>query len=298
MSVWQKIKARRLVNTTRVLIVFVVLFAASLVGYYGFSLTVAREVFMGLFTSLLASILITAFELYTKYKDFEDQEFIDNIYAFGIHNLYFTKRDLLSDRIEKARSEIWISGYRLILTADLTRQIMGAVSRGVAIRMLICPVWEEGYRLVYGDGRGIIDNYFKIFSIVNKCRRENAGTNFEVHFTPVPLFNDTYRVDDKIITSPYMHNRDIVFGTMSAHDFFTYELDERYKLFQLMEAEYVALWDGATGALFGSDLPALMQAFDAQDLSDSAKAKLLRGFVRPLAPTTPGDQEPAPTAAP
>ncbi|MDR1034016.1 MAG: phospholipase D family protein, partial [Bifidobacteriaceae bacterium] len=233
MGFWQKVKARRLANTVYVMFVFTLLFLASVFGFYiAQDGTVAKEIFLGLFTSLLASICIIAFEFYTKYKDFENSEFIDNLYSFGIHNLYFNKQDVLAERIDSATQEIWISGYRLILTAELLPNIANALDRGCKLRILCCPPFTDSYRLIFGsenENKAIINNYFKLLEIVTS-RHADFHEQCVIRFTETPLFNDTYKVDDKIITSPYMHNKDIIHGTILAKDFFTYELDEKYRL--------------------------------------------------------------------
>lgn len=56
-------------------------------------------------------------------------------------------------------------------------------------------------------------------------------------------------MDDKLVTSPYMHNRDLTHGVISANDFFTYELDRSYRLYQLLEDEYGVLWDACPWVL-------------------------------------------------
>lgn len=96
-SLWGRIRARRLANTVYVLVAFSMLLLLSIGIYLLSDKVIAKEIFFGLFTSLMASILIMVFELFTKYKDFENAEFIDSLYAFGIHNLHFDKSHFWSD---------------------------------------------------------------------------------------------------------------------------------------------------------------------------------------------------------
>jgi hypothetical protein len=279
LSFFGKLRARRLMTTVYVLISFVALFLISLLVFYVSKDSVVNELFLGIFTSILASILLIVFELYTKYKEFENVEFIDNLYSFGIHNLHFDKKAILENLLPKADKQIWISGYRLILTSEVAKLLLDALDRGVSVRMLVCPPWETAYCLTYGMQKGIIDNYFKIFSILNKTENKEKPGMFEVGFTNKPLFNDSYRIDDKIVTSPFMHNTDIVSGVMTAHDFFTYELDEKYRLFQLIEEEYKVLWQSCSSILNLEDLGDLIDNYNTVDMNDGEKISLLRKVV-------------------
>lgn len=245
-SLWQNIKARRLDTNVYTLVAFCLLLVISIAAYAIEPEGVLGEVNLALLTSLLASIFISFFDIYTSYKNFENAEFIDNLYKFGIHNLHFDKETVLRRLIRHARTEIWVSGYRLILTRDLSKDLYDACVRGVSIRFLICPPWEEAYRLIYDNESSTLDNYLEIMRTLDKCYGMPGAGTIEVRFVGKPLFNDTYKVDEKIVTSPYMHNKDIRFGVISANDFFTFELDKNYRLHQLVEDEYTTLWELAT----------------------------------------------------
>lgn len=248
-NLWGRIKARHLQSNVYTLVAFFILFVVSTVLYALIPNGLPGEIFIAISTSLLASLFIGFFDIYTEYKNFENAQFIDNLYTFGIHNLYFDKKEVLERLIDKAQHEIWISGYRLILTKDLAKNLYHARQSGVTIRLLICPAWTETYRLTYKDSEASVENYLSIINVL--CHNDdnpNAGT-LEIRFTSTPLFNDTYLVDDKIVTSPYMHNSDLEFGVISARDFFTYEVDQKYRLFQLLKDEYMLLWNNAEHAL-------------------------------------------------
>lgn len=138
-TLWQRIKARHLESNVYTLIAFVVLFLVSTALYVLVPDGVSGEIFIAVSTSLLATIFISFFDIYTGYKNFENKAFIENLYKFGIHNLHFDKADLLARLIHEAHDEIWISGYRLILTRELSLEIYEALRRGVRVRFLVCP---------------------------------------------------------------------------------------------------------------------------------------------------------------
>ena len=248
-TLWSRIKARRLQTNVYTLAAFLAIFIASTVLYALVPTGIGGEIFIATSTSLLATIFISFIDIYTQYKNFENKEFIDNLYRFGIHNLHFDKKKLLCELITDAKEEIWISGYRLILTKELIKELHDARSRGVNIRFLVCPPWTAAHQLIYDDLETSLDNYIHIIQALSSCADEAGAGTIETRFSAKPLFNDTYRVDDKLVTSPYMHNRDLTHGVISANDFFTYELDRSYRLYQLLEDEYGILWDACPWVL-------------------------------------------------
>ena len=248
-TLWSRIKARRLQTNVYTLAAFIAIFVVSTVLYALVPTGIGGEIFIAISTSLLATIFISFIDIYTQYKNFENKEFIDNLYRFGIHNLHFDKKALLRELILDAKEEIWISGYRLILTKELIKELHDARSRGVNIRFLVCPPWTAAHQLVYDDLETSLDNYIHIIQALNTCSGQSGAGTIETRFSAKPLFNDTYRVDDKLVTSPYMHNRDLTHGVISANDFFTYELDRSYRLYQLLEDEYGVLWDACPWVL-------------------------------------------------
>lgn len=244
-SLWQRIKARKLQSNVYTLVAFMVLFIISTALYIFLPAGIPGEIFIAISTSLLATVFISFFDIYTAYKNFENSTFIDNLYAFGIHNLYFDKQEVLTRLIREAHTEIWISGYRLILTKNLAAELHAARQRGVNLRFLVCPPWTDTFKRIYNDSEASLENYLSIMNALDQGSDKPGVGSIQVHITNKPLFNDTYLIDDKIVTSPYLHNRDLTFGVISAGDFFTYELDKNYKLFQLMKDEYQIVWDSS-----------------------------------------------------
>ena len=279
-TLWQRIKARHLESNVYTLIAFVVLFLVSTALYVLVPDGVSGEIFIAVSTSLLATIFISFFDIYTGYKNFENQACIETLYKFGIHNLHFNKADLLARLIHEAHDEIWISGYRLILTRELSLEIYEALRRGVRVRFLVCPPWETAHTLVYGDLESSLENYLALVRLLFVGGEGEGGTRASapgavvMRFTKKPLFNDTYLVDDKIVTSPFMHNKDLTHGVISAKDFFTYELDKEYRLYELVREEYLALWEGCSVSLEPEDAEKLIAEIDANELNLSYNKKV------------------------
>ena len=279
-TLWERIKARRLESNVYALITFIILFVIFTVAFVNADAGTFKDLSNAIATSLLATILISVFDIFTSYKNFENKKFIDNLYRFGIHNLHFDKKDLLSELIQEARNDVWLSGYRLILTRDLSKELYSARERGVNLHFLICPPWEEAYKLVYDDPETTLDNYIHIMKALSQFRDRKAVGEITVHFTHKPLFNDTYLVDEKIVTSPYMHNRDITFGVITAGDFFTYELDKDYRLWQLLKDEYDLLWEESDARLDEDGVDAILRELsEKRFLSYPEKVKVFQNHI-------------------
>lgn len=112
---------------------------------------VFSNIALALFTSLLATIFSVGAELYVEYKSMEKDVFLEDIHTFGIANLNLDKRKLLENLLEDADKEIWISGYRLILTNQIKNNIVAAVNRGATVTTVACPPWSEAFKMVYGS---------------------------------------------------------------------------------------------------------------------------------------------------
>ncbi len=208
-----------------------------------------HELSIAFATSLIASALCLFSDSLLKYRDSVNDDYINNLKSFGIENLRFRKDELLESIIPGCRHEIWITGYRLIMTgkkqfrASLRRAC--SHTRGLRVRMLLVPPWSETYRLVYGedDMASITENYEKIFSDLCESVTDD-GTDLEIRFTDKPVFNDTYKVDDRFITSPYMHCVDANNGRIMAKDFFSLDInDPQKRLYHLIYDDYTAVWD-------------------------------------------------------
>lgn len=243
----EKLRAYRLMNNFIVLIMLFVVMIISILIYIipaVRSSEIWSNISLAFSTSLLASIFCLISDIYIKYKDYENERFLGDIQSFGIRSLHFNKQQILSELINECDRELWISGYRLILTANITAEIEGAMSRGASVKVLLCPPWMEGYRLMYGKSERIIENYCKVFNTLRKCMK-NYGNSCEVHFTEKPLLSDTYKVDQHIIAGPYMHNEDTEHGKITAKDFFTYDLIKKSRLNMMLSDEYTTLFENA-----------------------------------------------------
>ena len=245
-TMWSRIKARHLHTDIYAIAVSVLGFAVSTYLYYfqPVESVVFGEFQLALSTSLLAAIFMSLIDFYNKYKNYENALFIENLYEFGIRNLYFDKKEVLERFVQAARKEIWISGYRLILTKKIAKQLHEARMRGVAIRMLLCPPWSYTHCLVYSDVDRTIDRYIDLLTMIIANGSPEVGS-VQIRFTEQPLFNDTYLCDNYIVTSPYMHNHDLTYGKISATDFFTYEVERHSRLYDLLRDEYETLFENA-----------------------------------------------------
>lgn len=68
---WSRIKARRLASNVYTLVAFIILFVVSTLLYVLIPEGVSGEIFIAVSTSLLATIFISFFDIYTAYKNFE-----------------------------------------------------------------------------------------------------------------------------------------------------------------------------------------------------------------------------------
>ena len=112
------------------------------------------------------------------------------------------------------------------------------------IRAIISPPWFDSFRLVYGEKEKVIDHYCRVFRALG-CGPD-GGARCQIRFVNKPLFSDTYKVDQHLITGPYLHNKTIFDGRITASDFFTYDLIRKSRLYELVEAENKTLWEEAT----------------------------------------------------
>lgn len=199
-------------------------------------------------TSLLASVLCLFSDSILKYRESKNDEYINTLKSFGIENLQFHKDELLEFIIPKCSDQIWISGYRLIMTAKASfLDALTAACRnhpGISIKVLTVAPWSETFRLVYGD-EDVTDNYLKVFYTLCDCIKK-YNVHLEIRMTEKPIFNDTYRVDDRFITGPYLHCMNQKNQKITAKDFFSLDInDSRKELFSIISKDYLAVWDSA-----------------------------------------------------
>lgn len=276
---WQVVRQYRLTGNLVFLLMLIVLSVAFVVIWALTADEMVHELSIAFATSLIASTLCLLSDSMLKYRESQNDEYINNLKSFGIENLQFHKDELLESIMPKCKNEIWITGYRLIMTGKKTfRQAICEACRrthGLRVRVLVVPPWSETFRLVYGI-ENVIDNYIKIFADLCGCA-EQYRTDLEVRFTDTPIFNDTYKVDDRFITSPYLHCIDSSDGKIAAKDFFSLDINDPHKqLYELIYKDYMTVWNESGTKL---DLSRFMEKFGGGkfwDLGVEEKNSLLK----------------------
>ena len=248
LSFFDKLRAYKLANNLYVLIFLTISMLISLALYI---LPVFQpdsffpELALAMATSLLASIFCLISDVYVQFKNSEKDQLLEGMHEFGINNLHFNKQELLEHLLPECEKELYLSGYRLILLDKLAPLLTKAAERGVQIRMVVSPPWFDSFQLVYGEKEKVIDHYCRVFHAIS-CPCENPEQQCQVRFINKPLFSDTYRVDHHLITGPYLHNKTLFDGRITANDFFTYDLIRKSRLYELVDGENKTLWDEAT----------------------------------------------------
>jgi len=239
---------------------------------------VFSNIALALFTSLLATIFSVTAEIYVDYKSMQKDEFLEDIHTFGIAKLDLNKRQLLEELLEHSDKEIWVSGYRLILTNQIKNNIVEAIKRGAGVTTVACPPWSEGFQLVYGNNEKVIDNYYAVFyAIYETMKAEKLGEeHFKVYFSNKPLFSDTYKVDQTLVTGPYLHNKDKEYKRIMAKDFFSYILVRESPLYLLVRDEYVTLRDEAQEELNWELFAAAYRLMEESDWNEREKIEHFR----------------------
>lgn len=246
----------------------------------------APNLWLAFATSLMASVLVLAAETFVKFRQHQNDLFLEGISKLGISNLHFDRAGLLRELLDECDRTFWAVGYRHILTRSLAREIEQVADRGVKIRLLIVPPWTESFRLVYGEHERIADNYIAIFTAIVHGRNGARMDDIEVRFVNQPLFNDTYKIDDTIVTGPYMHNADRDHGKITANDFFTYELHRSSRLHELVLGEYETLWSMAEEKLDWSRFESRMERLRIEDFNEAGRLGLLREACVPFGANT------------
>ena len=297
LSFWDKLRAYKLTTNVYILCLLlggtIVSIALYVLPVFS-SVPFFNELALAAATSFLASIFCLFSDVYVQFKNCERDGLLSGLHEFGIRDLHFNKGDLLSGLLPACERTIWISGYRMFLTSRLAPQFSEAMKRGASAQVLLCPPWSEGFRIMYGGREKVIDCYLTVIrALYEGCG--GAASRCRVRFTHKPLFNDTYRLDDQLITGPYMHNRDPHHRRITANDFFTYDLIRKSRLYELVEEEFLTLWDEADEELDLSGFDALWNEVRENDYREAEKQERLRALCRPLAPqaSAPAGQEPA-----
>lgn len=239
-----------------------------------------HELSLAIATSLMASILCLLSDTYLKIRESKNDRFIGKLKEFGIENLQFNKNEILESIIPHCREEIWISGCRLIMTskASFRRALVLACRRSdkMHIKLLATPPWSEAYRLTYGQ-ENVTMNYIKVIADLLECR-EKHGLDLQVRFSEKPLFSDTYKVDNRFITGPYLHCADRYQNRITAKDFFSLDItDPQTDLYKIIHSDYMTLWEEAPSRL---DLDRFAQKLhtvgDPEKLTEDQRTKLMR----------------------
>ena len=293
----EKLHAYKLTTNVDILLLLLAGTAVS-IGLYlspiGNSVSFFNELSLAAATSFLASIFCLFSDVYVQFKNCERDGLLSGLHEFGIQDLHFNKGELISRLLPACEKTVWISGYRMLLTSRLAPQFRAAVARGASARLLLCPPWSAGFQMVYGRNEKVSDCYLRVIhALYEGCGGDPA--RLEVRFTHKPLFNDTYRLDDQLITGPYMHNRDQDHRRISANDFFTYDLIRKSRLYELVEEEFLTLWDEAAEQLDLAGVPALWEDVRTNDYRDAEKLDKLHALCVPLHPDAAGEPE-APAA--
>lgn len=286
LSLREKLRAYKLTTNVYILLLLLIGTAVS-IGLYVSpvfnSISFFNELSLAAATSFLASIFCLFSDVYVQFKNCERDGLLSGLHEFGIQDLHFNKGELISTLLPTCEKTVWISGYRMLLTSRLAPQFRAAMERGAAAKLLLCPPWSCGFQLVYGRNEKVSDWYLTVIhALYEGCGGDPA--RLEIRFTHKPFFNDTYRLDDQLITGPYMHNRDPEHRRISANDFFTYDLIRKSRLYELVEAEFLTLWDEAAEKLDLAGFPALWADVQANDYRDAEKIKKIQELCIPLNP--------------
>ena len=286
----ERIKAYKLDTQVRILFLLIGVCVISGVVLFVFPIVsandVSRELLLALFTSVLVSVFTIAVEITVDYNNRKSEEYLEDLKIFGIGGLCssktITKKDLIIQYLDDCDRCIWISGYRLILTWGIHKEICEVIKKKkIDVRVLVCPPWTEAFQTVYQD-EFVMDNYFKFFYSVYVAARE-AGSleKATVVFVNKPLFNDTYRIDQKLVTGPYMHNRDDEYHRMMANDFFAYDLIKQSELYNKMSEEFITLFGEAKEELDWKLFAEKYEnEYDGKDLKDEEKIELFRSALK------------------
>ncbi|MCR5716433.1 MAG: hypothetical protein K6G23_06290 [Lachnospiraceae bacterium] len=289
-GIWFRIKAYHLHSQVYVTLLMVAIFILSLIVYCIPSVRyheVLSNLMLALFTSLLVTIFTTIADLYISYKNHRSDEYLEDMRQYGIANLHRDKKKALQTMLSDCDKTIWISGYRLILTRDLIPDIEAAIGRGAKVTAVICPPWNAAYDMVYGDSGKVMDNYFKVFHAIHRACIEHSFSvaDFQVYFINKPIFSDTYRVDQNLITGPYMHNRDREFQRLMAKDFFSYDIVRQSSLYSAVNDEFATLCDEAEEVLDWTLMEEQYQRFEKEDWTEAQKRDEFRKMCKKRANT-------------
>ena len=292
-GIWERIKAYKLQTQVWITVIMFLIFIVSLLAYQVPELReneISANILMALFTSLLVTVFTMLADIVVSYHSHKSEKFLEDLHQFGIQNLYQNKKEALQSLLSDCDRTIWISGYRLILTCNVKKDIYDAIKRGAEVCAVICPPWVDAFKMVYGSNEKVLDNYLQVFETINKARKEmkKSPESMKVVFVDKPIFSDTYRVDQNLITGPYMHNKDEEYHRLMAKDFFSYNIVRQSKLYKIVEGEYLTLLDEAKWILDWDLFEKAYHEIETGDMRESEKIELLEKACVAISETSEG----------
>ena len=250
---------------------------------------ITSNLLLALFTSLLVTVFTMVADIIVSYQTHKNDQYLEDLYQFGIGTFRRDKKEMLQSMLAECDKTVWISGYRLILTRNIRKDILAAIERGATVISVVCPPWSEAFRMVYGDNEKVMDNYLECIHTVNQGRIEHGadGTDpsreqFWFVFVDKPIFSDTYRIDQNLVTGPYMHNRDPDYNRMMATDFFSYDIVRQSELYSIVDEEYKTLMRDSKWMLCWDRFEAVYEKIKAGDYREEDKKKLLFSVCREI----------------
>lgn len=286
-TIWSKIKAYKLQTQFWIMIIMFIIFVLSLMAYQIPELRqdeVMANILLALFTSLLVTVFTMLADIIVSYHEHKNEKYLEDLRAFGIQNLFQDKKEALQTLLADCDRMIWISGYRLILTRNIKKDVYDAILRGADVCAVICPPWELAFQMVYGSNEKVLDNYLQVFETINKGRKEmgKSADHMQVVFVDKPIFSDTYRIDQNLVTGPYMHNRDGEYHRLMAKDFFSYNIVKQSKLYEIVDGEFKTLLAEAKWKLDWDKFEEIYETIEKSDLRESEKTDMLRKACVPI----------------
>ena len=123
-----------------------------------------------------------------------------------------------------------------------------------------------------------MDNYLACFDTINEGRltHPQKQDGFRVLFVKKPLFSDTYRIDQNLVTGPYMHNTDREFHRMMAKDFFCYNIVRKSELYDIVTGEFETLIADATEELDWDAFTKIREQIESGDYREQEKIEMFR----------------------
>ncbi len=267
-------------------VILAIISTACILLWVTLSAEMTKELMLAIATSLMASFLCLVSDTFLKIRESKNNAFISKFKDFGIENLHFDKSEVLEALIPKCREEIWISGYRLIMTSKTPFRnalvLACKRSKNLKMKILCVPPWSDIYKFTYGHD-DVTANYLIVFKDLCECVK-TQGLELEVRFANHPLFSDTYKVDDRFITGPYLNCADRYNNKITAKDFFTLDVDgKETKLYKIIYDDYMTVWNEAETKINVEKLTQAMDGIkDFKNLSTEERLSILQSSLEDI----------------